>query len=117
MSSLSRDSRYALRMLAKQPGFTAVAVVTLALGAAGGDVLRLLLRQGLTLALPGLLIGLVAAFALTRVMSALLLQVAATDPYIFLGVSLLLAVTATLASYIPARRAAHVDPAAALRCQ
>ena len=87
----------------------------MALGARGGDVLVAVLRQGLKLTLIGLTIGLASAFALTRVISRLLYNVSPTDPLTFVCVSLLLAGVALLASYIPARRAARIDPMVALR--
>jgi putative ABC transport system permease protein len=86
-----------------------------ALGAQQGDILRLVLRQGLALALAGVAIGIGAAFGLTRVMKGFLFQVSATDPWTFAGISLLFILVALLASFIPARRAANIDPMAALR--
>ncbi len=89
--------------------------IRMALGAQRQDVLRLVMAAAARLALMGLGIGLVVAFALTRVVSSLLYGLTASDPMTFAGVSLLLAAVALLASYIPARRAAKVDPIVALR--
>lgn len=75
----------------------------------------MMLRQGGLLAAGGIVFGLVAAFAVTRVMSSLLFEVSASDPLIFVWVSLLLLAIALLASYIPARRAAQIDPLVSMR--
>jgi predicted permease len=89
--------------------------IRLALGAQGGDVLKLVLRQGLILTVCGVVIGAAGAFGLTRLMTSLLFGVTATDPLTFTGVSLLLLMVALLACYLPARRATKVDPMVALR--
>jgi putative ABC transport system permease protein len=89
--------------------------VRIALGAGRNDVLRLVVRQGLTLAGIGVVLGLLGAFGITRVIQSLLYNVSSTDPVSFAGVSLFLTAIAVLASYLPARRATAVDPIVALR--
>jgi putative ABC transport system permease protein len=86
-----------------------------ALGAQQADILRLILGQGLAMVLVGIAIGAGGAFALTRVMKNLLFHVNATDPATFVGIALLFAMVALAGSYIPARRAARIDPMTALR--
>ncbi len=89
--------------------------IRMALGAQVGNVMRLVMKGGLMIALVGVSIGLAGAFALTRLMSSLLFDVAPTDKATFGGVSLLLLLIALAACYIPARRATKVDPLQALR--
>jgi putative ABC transport system permease protein len=89
--------------------------IRMALGAQVGDVLKLVLRQGMMLALVGEAIGLVAAFALTRVIRGLLFGVTPNDVTTFVVVAGVLAIVALLACYLPARRATKVDPLIALR--
>jgi len=89
--------------------------VRMALGAAHRDVVNLVLRQGLALVLIGVLAGLLAALALTRLLSSMLYEVAATDPPTFIIVPVILILVALLATYLPARRATRVDPMIALR--
>jgi putative ABC transport system permease protein len=89
--------------------------IRLALGAQGGDVLQMILKQGAKMAMVGVAIGIGAAFALTRLMTNLLFGVTAHDPMTFAVVAALLILVALLACYIPARRAMLVDPIVALR--
>jgi predicted permease len=86
-----------------------------ALGAQRLDILRLVIGQGVTLTLAGIGLGLGGALALTRLMKTLLFRVGATDPATFAGVAALFLLAALAASYIPARRAAEIDPMTALR--
>jgi len=86
-----------------------------ALGAQQGDILRLVMRQGFVPTVTGIVIGLIGAAVLTRVMTTVLFQVSATDPATFAGVAALFLVVALAASYIPARRAARIEPMSALR--
>src|SRR3954468_6470785 len=89
--------------------------VRLAIGATPGDVVRLFVREGAGLIVLGVVCGLAGALAVTRALSTLLFGVTTTDPITFAAVAIALAVVALLASYLPARRAARVDPMAALR--
>jgi putative ABC transport system permease protein len=88
--------------------------IRMALGAQRGDVLVLVVRQGMTLALIGVVVGLTGALALTRVIENLLYGVTATDPATFVAIPLLLAAVSFFACYLPARRAARLDPIKAL---
>jgi len=89
--------------------------IRMALGGSAGDVLRLVLARGVRMVLAGLLIGLLAAFALTRAMTHLLIGVSPSDPLTYMAVALLLSAVALFACWIPARRATRVDPGIALR--
>ena len=89
--------------------------IRMALGARRKDVLRLVLRHGVIVAILGIAIGVAAAFGLTRLMSHLLYGVSATDPLTFAGVAAGLTAVAVAACYLPARRATRVDPMIALR--
>ncbi|MCM3901966.1 MAG: ABC transporter permease [Pyrinomonadaceae bacterium] len=89
--------------------------IRMALGAQTGDVLRMVIRQAIALAVIGVALGLAASFALTSLMSTLLFGVEPTDPPTFVATAVLLATTALVASYLPARRATKVDPLVARR--
>jgi putative ABC transport system permease protein len=91
--------------------------IRLALGATARDVLRLVVGQGMVLAIVGVIIGLAASFAVTRLISTMLFDVSTTDAAIFFGIPLVLAAVALMACLIPARRATRVDPLVALRCE
>jgi putative ABC transport system permease protein len=91
--------------------------VRMAVGAARGDVVRLILGQGLRLALQAAAIGLVGALATSRVLAGLLFGVDPLDPATLVAAAALLALVALLASYLPARRATRVDPLVALRSE
>jgi ABC-type antimicrobial peptide transport system permease subunit len=91
--------------------------IRMALGATQRTVLRLVVKQGMMLALGGVTIGLIAALAFSRLVSGLLFGVKSTDPLTFGGIAILLTIVALIASYIPARRAARIDPMISLRCE
>ena len=91
--------------------------IRMALGARRSDVLRLVLKQGFALIAAGLGVGLIASLAGSRLLSSLLYEVGAADPATFLAASAALAVVALSACYVPARRAARIDPMVALRCE
>ena len=91
--------------------------VRMALGARPLDVLKLVVRQGMMLALIGVIVGLAGALALTRVMSSLLFGVTERDPITFVAVAALLIVVAFISCFVPAHRATRVDPLIALRCE
>lgn len=91
--------------------------IRIALGANARQVLNLIVGQGMKTVLIGIFIGLLAAWALTRTMSHLLVGVSPDDPLVYIVVSIVLSVIGLVASYIPARRATKVDPMVALRYQ
>jgi putative ABC transport system permease protein len=91
--------------------------VRMALGAGRGDVLKLVVLQGVKLATIGVVIGVVGSFFVTPILRTQLVAVSPTDPLSFIGVSIFLSVIAFIASYVPARRAMAVDPMVALRAE
>lgn len=91
--------------------------IRIALGATQWEIVKLVVSQGMRLAISGVAVGLAAAFILTRLMRSLLFGINATDPLTFGAITLLLALVALLATYIPARRAARVDPILCLRAE
>ena len=91
--------------------------IRMALGAQRLDVLALVLRQGMGLTVAGMAIGLAGAFALTRLLEGMLFGVRPTDPLTYVVIIMLLGAVALLACWVPARRAAKVDPMVALRCE
>jgi predicted permease len=91
--------------------------IRMALGAHSGDVLKMVMREGAALIAAGLIIGLAGAWAATRLIKGQLYGVSPTDPLTFIGMAVLLLLVSAMACYIPARRAAKVDPMVALRCE
>jgi len=91
--------------------------IRMALGARARDVVRLVIRQGAALTATGVALGLVGAFAFTRLLKSLLYGVSARDPVTFGIVAALLAAVALLAAYVPARRASRADPLLAIRSE
>src|SRR5262249_5995243 len=91
--------------------------IRMAMGAQTKDVLSIVMKQGFVLSSFGAALGLIASLILTRLMASLLFGVSATDPVTFLGIGFLLIVVALIASYVPARRAARLDPMVTLRSQ
>jgi ABC-type antimicrobial peptide transport system permease subunit len=89
--------------------------IRMALGAQPGDVLGLVLKEGLRLFVPGLVAGSIMALAATRIVGGMLVNVSASDPLTFVSAGAFLGLVAALASYLPALRAMHVEPMVALR--
>jgi putative ABC transport system permease protein len=112
---LSLVGLYALMAYSVQQR-TAEMGIRMALGAQPGSVMRLVLKQGSRLALAGIALGFVCAWALTRSIASMLFEVAPTDAPTFLGVAVLFCTVALAACYVPARRATRVDPMVSLRC-
>jgi ABC-type antimicrobial peptide transport system permease subunit len=89
----------------------------MALGASGGNVLRMVMREGLVPVVTGIAIGIPAALAGGRLITSLLFGLTSTDPLTICGATVLLLGVAVLAGYLPARKASRVDPMTALRCE
>jgi putative ABC transport system permease protein len=102
---------YAVAQRAREIG------IRLALGARRGDVIALLLRQGLALVAAGVAVGLAGSFRITGVLQTMLFEVSPTDPAVLAAIVMLLTATALIATYVPARRAARVDPLVTLRAE
>ncbi len=103
--------RYAVAQRTREIG------IRIALGADAGKVLRMVVRQGMTLTIAGVALGLMGALALTRLMQHMLFEVTSTDPMTFAGVSVLLTAITFVACYLPGRRASRIDPIVALRSE
>jgi ABC-type antimicrobial peptide transport system permease subunit len=91
--------------------------IRMALGATPRGILALVLRRGLAVSLAGVGIGVIVALSLTRFIRSFLFGIRASDPLTFVAIGLLLTIVALLASYVPARRAARIDPMESLRCE
>ena len=91
--------------------------IRMALGAQRAEVIRLVLRQGIILTTIGIACGIAGAAAVTRYLEAMLFDLTPLDPMTFIAVSLMFALVAMIASFVPARRATKVDPMVALRCE
>jgi ABC-type antimicrobial peptide transport system permease subunit len=129
MGSVWRDLKYAFRTLSRSPAAVGIYGVMaymvaqrtgeiglrMALGARPSDVLRLVVGQGMRLAILGIAMGIVCGLAVTRLMGNLLFDIPAYDPLTFGTVGLLVAAVACIAGYLPGRRAARTDPVLALR--
>src|SRR4029453_16574916 len=102
---------YSVSQRAKEIG------IRLALGSSRRDVVSLMFRNGFALVTTGVGIGLTAALALARVMRTLVFQVSTTDPVVFGSIALVLVAVATIAAWVPARRAARLDPISTLRAE
>jgi putative ABC transport system permease protein len=115
MNGTGQDLRYALRRLGKSPAFTAVAVITLALGATRGTVLRMVLAEVLGMAGLGIAVGLPVALLLSSTIRSQLFGVSSKDPVTLWIATLAVIALAVASAALPARRAAKVDPMVALR--
>jgi ABC-type antimicrobial peptide transport system permease subunit len=91
--------------------------IRMALGATREDVIRMVVSEGLKIGVYGMIVGVAAAFVLTRLMAGLLFEVGERDPFTFLSLPVLLIALAVVASWIPARRAVRIDPIVALRAE